>query len=126
MTMRCSSIGAPTTQAYVRDRLLAFAVRDPTFAQLLGVEPRAVEQAVAATFAQRAAREAAASSDRQLALVFNHDCMCAGALLRVGAVLKTRIANLCTHAARRGPLAAAVVQAQAALVPAAGVTASAS
>ncbi len=66
------------SQAYVRDRLLAFAVRDPTFAQLLGVEPRAVEQAVAATFAQRAAREAAASSDRQLALVFNHDCMCVG------------------------------------------------
>ena len=63
-------------QSYVRERLLGFATRDPTFAQLLGVEPRVVEQAVAAAFAQRAAREAASSSDRQLALVFSHDCMC--------------------------------------------------
>ena len=62
----------------MRERLLAFATRDPTFAQLLGVEPRVVEQAMAAAFAQRAAREAASSSDRQLALVFSHDCMCAG------------------------------------------------
>jgi hypothetical protein len=64
-------------QAYVRERLLGFATRDPTFAQLLGVELRVVEQAVAAAFAQRAAREAANSSDRQLALVLSHDCMCA-------------------------------------------------
>ena len=62
-------------QAYVRERLLAFATRDTTLAQLLCIEPRVLEQAVAAAFAQRAARQAASSSDRQLALVFSHDCM---------------------------------------------------